>query len=73
MKVKVKIGQSKKFYDATDLADLHRLVTEENNLSETVILSLNGKDPIPSSGSFSEHDIVQGFHLSFFRKNQFYL
>ena len=43
-----------------DLADLHHKATAALGRSETVILSLNGRDPIPSEGSFSTNDIVQG-------------
>ena len=60
MKLKVKFRDSKKFYEASDLEELHRKVTEENNFSELVILSLNGRDPIPNVGSFSANDIVPG-------------
>ena len=59
MKVRVK-GTTKKVFDAIDLSDLHKKVTEDQNLSETVILSLNGSDPIPSAGAFSDHGIVNG-------------
>merc|ERR1711892_1579146 len=56
MKVKVKRGSEKKVYDASDLAELHELVTGQNE--ETVILSLNGTDPLPSVGTFASNDIV---------------
>jgi len=56
MKVKVKRGSEKKVYDASDLAELHELVTGQNE--ETVILSLNGTDPLPSVGTFASSDIV---------------
>lgn len=59
MKVRVK-GTTKKVFDAIDLSDLHKKVTEDQNLTETVILSLNGSDPIPSVGAFSDHGIVNG-------------
>ena len=56
MKIKVKRGSEKTVYNASDLAELHALVTGDNE--ETVILSLNGKDPLPSVGTFAENDIV---------------
>ena len=70
MKVKVKYRDVKSFFEAADLAELHEKVTREFNLPETVILSLNGRDPIPSSGAFAEHDIVQGWS-NYFTENYF--
>jgi len=35
-------------------------VTRDVGASETVILSLNGRDPLPSDGQFSDAEIVAG-------------
>ena len=59
MKIRVK-GAKKKNFDAKDLAELHEQITLDLNALETVILSLNGKDPIPSIGNFSDIGMVNG-------------
>ena len=59
MKVRVK-GSPKKVFDVSDLTDLHEQVTRDVGAAETVILSLNGTDPLPSDGQFSDYGIVNG-------------
>ena len=59
MKVRVK-GTAQKVFDVTDLADLHAQVTRSVGENETVILSLNGSDPLPSEGPLGEAGIVNG-------------
>ena len=60
MKFKIKLGNDKKIIDADNLEDLHNNVTTQFGLTETAILSLNGKDPIQSVGPLSDAGLVGG-------------
>ena len=60
MKFKIKLGNDKKVIDADSLEDLHNKVTIQFGLTETAILSLNGKDPIQSVGPLSDAGLVGG-------------
>ena len=60
MKFKIKLGNDKKVIDADNLEDLHNKVTTQFGLTETAILSLNGKDPIQSVGPLSDAGLVGG-------------
>ncbi|CBY13633.1 unnamed protein product [Oikopleura dioica] len=46
--------------EASDLAELHQKISAEIGSPETVILSLNGSEPLPQVGSLSELGIVGG-------------
>jgi len=46
--------------EASDLAELHQKISAEIGSQETVILSLNGSEPLPHVGSLSEFGIVGG-------------
>ena len=60
MKFKIKLDNDKKIIQADNLEDLHNRVTSEFGLIETAILSLNGRDPIQSVGSFADAGLVGG-------------
>ena len=60
MKFKIKLGNDKKVIDADNLEDLHNKVTTQFGLTETAILSLNGKDPIQNVGPLSDAGLVGG-------------
>ena len=60
MKFKIKLDNDKKIIQADNLQDLHNRVTSEFGLTETAIISLNGRDPIQSVGSFSDAGLVGG-------------
>jgi len=60
MKFKIKLGNDKKIIEADNLEDLHNKVTSQFGLTETAILSLNGKDPVQSVGSLSDAGLVGG-------------
>ena len=60
MKFKIKLDNDKKIIQADNLEDLHSKVTSEFGLTETAILSLNGRDPIQSVGSLSDAGLVGG-------------
>ena len=60
MKFKIKLDNDKKIIQADNLEDLHSKVITEFGLTETAILSLNGRDPIQSVGSLSDAGLVGG-------------
>merc|ERR1712130_10737 len=47
-------------FEASDLSSLHEQITIAVGSQETVILSLNGSDPLPSEGALADHGIVNG-------------